>query len=107
MLGLALCESLARPGACIVPPLDRLGAMDGVEDAGGKPYCCWYCVCPGVGIEGISDVALGPGSAIYTRPLEGKKGDCCASMVAGPPLPALTARAEGDLGVKIRRGAIV
>jgi hypothetical protein len=52
---------------------------------------------------GTSDAGEGPGSAVYGRPLDGKNGDRCASIVAGlVPLPELNAR-EGDLAVKIRR----
>ena len=52
---------------------------------------------------GTSDAGDGPGSAVYGRPLDGKKGDRCASIVAGlVPLPELNVR-DGDLAVKIRR----
>ena len=90
-----------RPGACIVAMLG-LRSRVGVE-TGGKPYCCIPADCPGgVGIGGTSDDADGPGSAVYVRPREGKKGDRLASIVSCAPLPMLVTR--GDLGVKIRRG---
>jgi hypothetical protein len=102
MDGLVLCEAGARPGACIMPPLARRGAIVGVEADGGNPYCC--CGCPrGVGMGGTSDAGDGPGSAVYGRPLDGKKGERAASIVAGlVPLPELKAR-DGDLAVKILR----
>ena len=40
MEGLALCEACVRPGACMMLPLARRGAIVGVEADCGKPYCC-------------------------------------------------------------------
>ena len=49
MEGLVLCEAGARPGACMVLPLARRGAMVGVEADCGKPYCC--CAAAEVALE--------------------------------------------------------